>query len=290
MALEFQKEIIIFLQDLQSGFSEFFFNFISFLGEPEFYILLLGFIYWVLSKKAGEAIGVTLGLSLSINNLLKAVFQFERPYLTHDEIENLRPGTSTGSSFPSGHTQGAASVFFAVALAFKKRFLWIIAIVLSVLMMLSRMFLGVHYLQDVLAGALIGFLIAIGIHKIIQAYYHRPMVLHKIYGLMIALMLPAVLFVDSNDFFRGYGVFVGLILAVVIEKRYVNFSIDITWARKILRYVLGVVLLAFTMSVLGWVFAFAPENLKNALDFVRFFLVALIGFGLYPMFFTKYDF
>ncbi len=290
MALEFQKEIIVFLQSLRSVATEFFFNFVSFFGEPEFYILLLGLIYWVLNKKAGEVIGVTLGLSLSLNNILKAIFQIERPHITYDEIDNLRASTATGSSFPSGHTQGAASLFFALALAFKKRFLMIIAVVMTILMMLSRVFLGVHYLQDVLAGALIGFLLALMVHKIFQKYHNQPLVLHKIYGLMIALMLPAVLLVDVNDFFRGYGIFVGLILAVVIEKRYVNFTLVISWQRKVLRYLIGVILLMISMTVLGLLFGLAPENLKNGLDFIRFFLVALIGFGLYPMFFTKFKF
>ncbi len=290
MALELQKDFVLFLQGFRNVFTELFFNLVSFFGEPEFYILLLGFVYWVLNKKAGEMIGITLGFSLSLNNILKAIFHLERPFITYSEIENLRASTATGSAFPSGHAQGSASLFFALAFAFKKRFLFIIAIIMAILMMFSRMFLGVHYFQDVLAGTLIAILIAYGVYLIFKKYYEQPLTLHRIYALMIALLLPAVILVDINDFFRGYGIFVGLVLAIVIEKRFVNFTYAISWQRKIVRYLGGVLLLLLTMNLLGLLFGLAPDDFKNALDFVRFFFVALIGFGIYPMIFTKLKF
>jgi len=289
MFLDVQKDLIIWLQSFHNAFTDFFFNLVSFFGEPEFYIILLGFIYWVFNKKAGEFLGITLGISISLNNLLKAVFMIERPFLTHDEIDNFREYTATGSAFPSGHAQGNTTVFYALARYFNRRYLWITAIVMMVLMMLSRMFLGVHYLQDVLVGSAIGFGLALGVHYLFRRYETSWL---RLYLIFAALFLPAFFLVDVNDFFRGYGILIGFILAMWLEKNYVNFTMEIPLYKKVIRYVLGVVLMILTMSVLGMMFGFAEDGttLKNMLDFVRFFFVAFIGFGVYPMIFKKFNF
>ena len=62
----------------------------------------------------------------------------------------------TDFSFPSGHT--AASFAAAAALLFSKCRGWIPALVLAILIALSRLYLYVHYPTDVLAGVAVGFL------------------------------------------------------------------------------------------------------------------------------------
>lgn len=295
MWLETQKEMVIWLQGLSNAFTDLFFNFISFFGEPEFYILLLGFIYWIYNKKAGEFIGLTLGLSLSLNNVFKGIFNVERPFLTHpEEIQNMRASTATGSSFPSGHVQGATTIFFAVATYFKQRWLFIVAAVMIILMMISRMYLGVHYLQDVIAGGIIGIGITLGMYKAFTMLYENQQRLHQFYIALAVILFPAILLIDVNDFFRGYGIMVGFILAIIFEKHYINFTLDVSRVKLALRYVVGVGAILITMIALGELFSLInttqgslPENM---LDFVRFFAVAFIGFGVYPYIFNRFNF
>ena len=154
-------DLIIWLQNTGGTLGKMFFNFISFLGEAYIYILILAIVYWAYDKKFGEYLGTTLGISLSTNNFIKGVTQLPRPFESYGEIENLRPETSYGSSFPSGHTQGFSAFLFAIAYRLKK-YWWLIAIVLTFLMMMSRMYLGVHYLRDVIVGASLGLVIALG--------------------------------------------------------------------------------------------------------------------------------
>ena len=75
--------------------------------------------------------------------------EIDTPFLS---TMNLEPDMS----FPSGHSQMSAGLFFSAAFRLKKGWAWILAPVLTLLVMLSRLYLGVHYPTDVLAGAALG--------------------------------------------------------------------------------------------------------------------------------------
>lgn len=70
------------------------------------------------------------------------------------EVHVIGPQWKHGS-FPSGHTQAAFGVAFALAWVFRRRWLWLL-FVPAALVGLSRMYVGVHFPLDVLAGATIG--------------------------------------------------------------------------------------------------------------------------------------
>lgn len=97
--------------------------------------------------------------ALVLNNLLKMGFDRPRPQI-------FQWGTHVlSSSFPSGHAMSATVVYTMVAyLAARleaKRFMrWIVMLMATILIVLigsSRIYLGVHYPSDILAGVLIGF-------------------------------------------------------------------------------------------------------------------------------------
>jgi undecaprenyl-diphosphatase len=100
----------------------------------------------------------TLG-GIALNNVLKAGFDRPRPQV-------ITWGTHVlTSSFPSGHAMSAAVVYGTIAYlaARLERRMWtrvltlMMAAALIALIALSRMYLGVHYPSDVLAGVLVGF-------------------------------------------------------------------------------------------------------------------------------------
>ena len=96
---------------------------------------------------------------LIANLLLKNLVARPRPYQTFPDLTTLtrRP---RDYSFPSGHTAigfaSAAALFWSVPK--KQRWIAVVLLVLSVLVALSRVYLGVHYPTDVLAGTVIGVL------------------------------------------------------------------------------------------------------------------------------------
>ena len=101
---------------------------------------------------------VSAGGGLVLNGLLKLGFDRERPHMfdwaTH----------ASSSSFPSGHAMSSATVYTTIAYlaARLQRHWWAklltaaTAVVLIVIICLSRLYLGVHYPSDVLAGVIMG--------------------------------------------------------------------------------------------------------------------------------------
>lgn len=295
MLLSVPLDIILFLQGLRSGFTDFFFNAVSFFGEEYFYIALLGSVYWGINKKFGEYLGVTLGFSITLNNVLKGIFNMPRPFQEYpNQVENLRDYSATGSAFPSGHVQGSSSLFFAIYLFLKRRWLLVLAITMTILMMLSRMYLGVHYIQDVIIGGIIGFLIAWVNMIFFKKYSDNQEKLHRYYSILVLVFLPGLFFLEINDFFKGYGILVGVILGIILEKTHINFTLDQPLFKKVIRVVLGIAVMGLTLTVLKPIFGLTglEEGTwgSNMLDFFRYFLVAFVGIGLYPMVFKRFNF
>lgn len=109
----------------------------------------------LLASKRTREIGIVALLSMAIcflfaNIVLKNLVARIRPYEVVDGLTTLIPHP-TDYSFPSGHTTAS----FACALVFARflpRRYGVPALALATMIAFSRMYVGVHYLTDVLAG------------------------------------------------------------------------------------------------------------------------------------------
>jgi len=289
--LGFTIGFIEWLQSYQNEFLDFFFNAISFLGEQYVFIVVLGYIYWSHNKRMGEFIGLSMGFTSVINNALKVIANAPRPFSEYpDRITNFRPSTSTGTSFPSGHTQNFSTLLFSIAFFLKKRWFFALAGIFVVLMMFSRMYLGVHYLEDVLVGGFLGLLIAYLSYYFFNKLAENQKLLHRIYIITIIVFFPIVFLLGSEDLFKGYGILSGFVLAIMFEKKYVCFCVDISVYKKIVRLIIGAIVLITIQIGVKMIYApFVTEGtyLFEVLDFIRYFMVAFVGFGIYPYLFKK---
>ena len=130
---------------------------ITFLGDEQFYLLILPIFLWWVDIGLGIRIGLALLLSAGINGALKLVFGLPRPYWVSDQIRALSSGTTYG--VPSGHSQNAVVLWGRLATLAKETWARILLIVLIALIGVSRAYLGVHFPTDILTGWGIGLLI-----------------------------------------------------------------------------------------------------------------------------------
>jgi len=99
--------------------------------------------------------GISLLVAGVISTTLKVTVQRPRPFTTYPDI--IYQKAEVGSySFPSGHTNFAFATATSLSLAFPKWYVIVPAYSYAAAVGYSRMYLGVHYPSDVLAGALIG--------------------------------------------------------------------------------------------------------------------------------------
>jgi membrane-associated phospholipid phosphatase len=126
----------------------------SFLGSEEFFVLALPALYWSLDAALGLRVGVILMVSSSLDAALKLAFFGPRPYWYSASVKALAAETSFG--LPSGHSMSAAGVWGMLANQVKKPWAWIVAVLLTVLIGISRMYLGVHFPTDVFLGWFLG--------------------------------------------------------------------------------------------------------------------------------------
>ena len=111
------------------------------------------------TRKVGLMSAIALLGSLIINNnLIKNLVQRPRPFRTFPELQIIIP-TPSEFSFPSGHTSSS----FAAAAVFYRHLpkkLGVPSVVLAGLIGFSRLYVGVHYPTDVLAGVIMGILLS----------------------------------------------------------------------------------------------------------------------------------
>lgn len=130
-------------------------------------------LFFVKTSKMKFLVCVNPLLATIINQVLKFVVARKRPTEFFLIIEK-------GFSFPSGHSMVSVSLYgFIIYLIYtkiksKKKYILIsVLVILTILIMFSRIYLGVHYLSDVIAGCLISIAYLITYIKVINAYLER---------------------------------------------------------------------------------------------------------------------
>lgn len=134
----------------------YFFRAISRLGDGPFWYTMLGLAWWVRGWDFSFSIVyVLLGtvVGTAIYKILKAKTIRPRPYQVHQVIR-LGERPLDHFSFPSGHTLHA--VLATTVIGYIEPLLLLLMLPFTVLVVLSRMILGLHYPSDVMVGALIG--------------------------------------------------------------------------------------------------------------------------------------
>jgi membrane-associated phospholipid phosphatase len=157
-------EIVKAIQSLQNPVFDWFFYVVTMVGDRYVMIFLTAVLYWTVDRKFAFRFVVLYLISAGLNVFFKGVFTRPRPYLEEGVVVPGPDQTLTeGYSFPSGHAQASGVIGWTSMHGYRKtrRSVFKYAgISVLILVPLSRIYLGQHYLTDVLAGAILGYVIA----------------------------------------------------------------------------------------------------------------------------------
>lgn len=150
--------VLLWIQEfLRADFLTGFWKAVTFLGDGGWFWIALGMGLLALKKtrKAGAAVLLSLALGALVTNVfLKNAVARMRPYDYTAQILALLP-PQHDFSFPSGHTCASFAAALACFWLLPRRY-GVCALILAALIAFSRLYLGVHFPTDVLAGGLIG--------------------------------------------------------------------------------------------------------------------------------------
>ena len=273
---------------------------LSALGEQLLLVAIMGFLYWGLNKEFGKYVGLNVLMANVWNPMIKNIVLRLRPYFVPgynvkllrliDESAAAEDVAAQGYSFPSGHSCNAVTAYGSLATHEKKRkFLWILAVVIPLLVGLSRVYVGAHYPTDVLGGWVLGIIIVMLIPWLRRKIKNRWV----FYAVLLLSSVPGFFYCTSNDYFSSFGMLLGFILAEPFEERFVKFENTSNIFRCILRTIGGGLIYFGLNTVLKMPF---PKEILEAGNFVsqlirmlRYAVVIFTVIGVYPMLFKLTD-
>lgn len=172
--LQLDGQLLVAIQGLHMAWLDPVISFYTKLGDAGllWIALSLAMLFHKPTRKAGAlALGAMI-LGLIVTNLtIKPLISRPRPWLDWPIIPLVTE--KDPNSFPSGHTCAAFAAAMVWVRTLPQKRDRVIAAVMAVLMGLSRLYVGVHYPSDVLAGAVIGALCAWVIWKVYQSVEER---------------------------------------------------------------------------------------------------------------------
>lgn len=271
---------------------------ISAMGEEEFFLVVLPAIYWSLDKRLGRQLGYFFLLSALINNILKNLIREPRPFWLEPDVKRSDVG---GYGMPSGHVQHATVVFMLLAAHLRRTWAWIVVLLYILLMAISRIYLGVHFIQDTVTGFLVGLTIlgffVVWQIRLVDRFNRQilgrrllvilliPLILAIVYliGLLIIgkpnLDVPWASFVPAAEL-DGYEVIVsslaglfGFGIGILMESSRIRFRVDGPAWQRVARYLLGIVVALGIWAGLRAVFPTEPLWLALPFRFLRYLLL-----------------
>lgn len=275
MGLDFIRAI----QRLSSPALDFIMETMTLFGEQTILAAAFCAVYWCVDKRLGRFLAAAVGTSVCLNGALKDLFKVERLFGSPG-IESLRLETATGYSFPSGHTQAAAAFWGGLSIAAKRPSNRVVFAALIFMVGFSRLYLGVHYPADVIAGAVIGLLCAALLYLVMIKRGSWLAVL----AVCLSVSVSAIYLGESKDTYKAVGLLAGIVSGLYFEERFIGFATGgIPVSKRLIRYAAG-------MSLVG-VCHFVPKMvLPDALplDCMRYALTAFVATGFCPYLFKRF--
>ena len=275
---------------------------ITHLGEETVFMVAALFVFWCVSKRHGYYL-LAIGFAGTVlNQFLKLLFRIPRPWVLDSNftiVESAR-AQATGYSFPSGHSQNAIGTFGGIARFTRRKWVRVAAIVVAVLVPLSRMYLGVHTPLDVGVAAVIAVALVFALYPLMERSDSQHGVMGAVLAVMLALAVGYLLFVSLYPFpadvdaanlasgvenaWKLLGATVGMLVGWWLDVRFIHFDTRAVWYVQLIKLVGGLALLLGIRAALKAPLAAAlGAGVGGA---VRYGVMVLFAAAVWPMVFA----
>ncbi len=281
----------------------------DFITSPVVYVGI-AVLYWCFNKKAACLIAMNISVGSMVNQSLKNTFCVYRPWIRNSQIKPVPSAieSASGYSFPSGHTQVASSEFLSVALWKKKR-KWLVSlcVFITLLVMFTRNYLGVHTLSDVLVSlgvSIIVLFVTDYLLKWVDGGINRDWLVFSI-GIALCgaflvyttlkpypvdytadgtiLVNPKQMIVDC---YSAAGCVFGFLIGWICERHILKYKTEVSKSKRIIRGVVGTVLLLLLVILL-----MEPMTAIHLYwgEFAFFAIAFIFILFIYPAMFTLWE-
>ena len=289
-------ELMLYLQDLRESLPDIFTASALIISSPVVYLAIpfaiAAVLYLCVDKRKGEWVMLNISSAAFIGHFLKDVFCNPRPWLTDERIHPVEDALKTAESYstPSGHATESTAGYGSLAILIRKRWFAITLIALILMIMFSRLFLGVHTLLDVVSGAILAIAVMTINWCLLRISYSNE---HNYDAVSVILILVFIissliwyLISDSTMYLMRYGgLMLGIIVGRHLEHHLLNFEVKrTTFCRNTLRCLVGLIVAGscfiLPYLVLGSDLGSCIGGFLGAMGLLLFTPVLLESFGL----------
>ncbi|MFP4324111.1 MAG: phosphatase PAP2 family protein [Anaerolineales bacterium] len=279
-------DVVLWLQERRTGLLDALAGATDFAGDTLFFLAILPIFLWCIDKNLGRRMLFTLMVTGVVSYFLKALFDRPRPFeVAPEQVERLVSASQGG--IPSGHTMVSLAVWGVLAIWVAQRYparrglAWGLLAAYVVLMGLSRMYNGVHYPQDVVAGIFFAGIILAGVLPFeawaAPRWFGLPPMARVGLGVMVWVISVALIW-DNSDALALLATLAGGVVAMVLDRTRIGFSPAGPPAQRAARYIAGLILLVGAFLLMDSAFEpLEPAPIWRALRYGITGFLALAG-------------
>lgn len=267
-------QIVEWVQSFRNSGLDVFFSIVTEFGDETVFIIITSLLYWSVNKDFGYRFAMVFLGSVVLNDVLKTLIARPRPF-NLDSVESVTEPTE-GYSLPSGHAQNSTIQAWILGERFGSltRYVRPGLVLFVLLVSFSRIYLGQHYLSDVIVGIGVASLYYLGIRYLQPRFSSWGN--NALIGIGMGLLILMILFPEKNLWISVAGL-VGGTIGYRLEQRFIQFNVSSSLIIHGLKFVLGISVTLGLQEGLKLVLPYGIDNelVILILDFIRYMLLVM---------------
>jgi membrane-associated phospholipid phosphatase len=218
-------------------------------GSETFYMIALPVLYWCWDRRRALYVGAVFLTAMTVNDALKYTYNHPRP-----DPARLLPGIRElaekymprGPGFPSGHAQGSVTFWGTIAVLSGNRTAGALCILMILMVSYSRLYMGVHYMGDIIGGLVLGILCLVIIipAAILTEKYYRS--INSILITAVLIILPIIIYNVLPGMHNNttMGTISGFLIGALIAEDRIRFNPQNRLPYQLAKIAIGIAVVA----------------------------------------------